>query len=105
MQGRPRAAGPPHAPYHPLKALWAFRGPLRCTGLGTSLRACWLGTPRYTHPYTHPGYPPGPHTTPSAGHAQYGWHAQNSCFRPVVGEPRGIETSLFIGSQAGLYTL
>ena len=61
VQGRPRAAGPPHAQYHPLQALRAFRGPLRCTGLGTSLAACWLGTP-LVYP---PGYPPSIPTQPA----------------------------------------
>ena len=62
----PGAVPPPntlgHAPspmYHPLQALWAFRGPLRCTW-GFLARAGWvpgiaLPLPtRYTHPVPIP---------------------------------------------------
>ena len=54
------------SPYHPLQPLQGFRGPLRCTGMGSSRGAGRLGTPRYTHPYTHPYTRPWPYTAPHA---------------------------------------
>ena len=106
---RPRRRTPGDAsspPDHPLQPLQGLRGPLRC--LGTPPRAAgWvpgITPPAPTpvpipHPYTLPLTPPYPHTTTVH-------HTLTACtygrFGIPVGEPRGVEYQLSLGSQAGI---
>ena len=77
-----------------------------------SPRAKWAGwvTPVLPTRYTHPAIPPRYHTpppTPLCPHTTAVHHTPTACtydrFWTSVGEPRGVNTGLVSGSQAGLY--
>ena len=81
-----------------------FRGPLRWD-LGLPRAAAgWVRTPvlptRYTHPATHPVYPPCLHRLPATLLLHLP-HVLYSQFGHLVGEPRGLRTHQYSGSQDG----
>ena len=84
-------------------------------GLPGPLRWDWdlpravQGSTRYTHPGTPPVYPPWYHTrtrTPATVMTRYpSTDHPNTRFWDLVGEPRGVEYSRVLGSQAGYIQL
>ena len=104
------AAGTRTRPHdHPLQALQALRGPLRCHG--TSLRGCWV-VPGIALPVPHPVYPPRytppSHRTGSTADKDH-WETTRTCtygrFGTLVGEPRGLRTHPVFRSLAGYIQL
>ena len=81
---------------HPLQALWAFRGPLRWIwDLPRAVQGRWV-VPRYSHPGTHPvyppWYPPGPRTPSPCTKLTVQYTVRDMQFWDTVGEPRGMGT-------------
>ena len=78
---------------HPLQALQAFRGPLRCHMLRFTVR---LGSTRYYPPCIPTLYPPWSHTRPvhpsRTHHDEHVTVSRYTRFGHLVGEPRGMRT-------------
>ena len=100
----PSTPGPAGHPLQPLAGASGARFAV-CFWVLLEQRAGWV--PRYYPPwYTHPvPYPvpvhlPGTTRRPLAGHGTHRGYGQ---FDTLVGEPRGIRTHPYYGSQTGLW--
>ena len=110
-----RSDGTAHPPHHSAPCRGYGPAPLGGWTLRLSDLGSWvvpgiatLVPTRYTHPVYPPRHPPDTarraHPGPTTVHGTLRTCTYDR-FRPVLGEPRGVEYSAVSGSQTGLYCI